>query len=111
MKELIVIAIFSLLNFTGYGQGIKGQVVNKKKDPLINADVIVYQNGVLKGKTITDYDGKYTIKPLDTGCYNILVSYIGCDTGKTTGILVVPNQMTIWNFQLKGINCQAEIRD
>ncbi len=59
---------------------IRGIVTDNKKEPLVNATVQILQNGVLKGATLTDFDGRYAIKGLDCGSYQLRASYLGCKT-------------------------------
>ncbi len=84
-----MIMTLALLISTVYGQaqGIAGMVVDEKKEPAVNATVQAFQNGVLRGGTITDYDDKYVIKPLDAGYYDLVVF---CYKYDTVFILKVP---------------------
>ena len=43
---------------------LRGRVTDNKKETLPSAVVQVFQNGVIKGGTATDYDGNYTINSL-----------------------------------------------
>jgi Carboxypeptidase regulatory-like domain len=67
---------------------ISGIELDEHKEPLINAAVQVYQNGILRGGSITDFDGKYTVHGLDNGEYDVVVLYIGYDSLKATNCIV-----------------------
>ncbi len=79
---------------------LRGQVIDDKKEPMINATVMVFQNGTEKGGTVTDYDGNYVIKPLDPGTYDVMVLYAGYDSIKITGVPVISQEVTTQNFQM-----------
>ncbi len=55
--------------------GIRGNVSDEHRIPIIGATVLVLQTGVVKGSAITDFDGNYIIKPLDSGKYELSVQY------------------------------------
>ena len=80
---------------------LKGNIMDDKKEPLPSAVVQVFQNGVLKGGAATDYDGNYIIKPLNAGEYDVIVLYNGYDSLKIDNIVIVPDQTTTQNFQMK----------
>ncbi|MES2702291.1 MAG: carboxypeptidase regulatory-like domain-containing protein [Bacteroidota bacterium] len=75
--------------------GIKGKVVDDKMEPLLNATVQVFQNGILKGGAVTDYDGHYEVKPLEEGIYDVSVFYYGYDTFKVRAVQVNQNQIDV----------------
>ena len=67
---------------------IHGVVTDKKKEPLVNASVLIKQNGIMKAAAVTDFDGNYSIKGLDSGYYDVTVSYVGYNTATTTRVPV-----------------------
>lgn len=56
--------------------GIVGTLTDEKGEPLVNAQVVALMGGQQKGGGLTDYDGKFDIKPLEPGIYDIKVSYL-----------------------------------
>jgi len=80
---------------------IKGVVLDDKKQPLPSAAIQVYQAGILKGGNITDFDGNYTIGPLEPGNYDLLVLYPGYDSLQEKSIVVSKGDTTTKNFQMK----------
>ncbi|PQJ09725.1 hypothetical protein CJD36_017500 [Flavipsychrobacter stenotrophus] len=76
---------------------IRGVVTDNKKEPMVNAAVQIKQNGVLKGGTITDFDGNYSVKGLDSGQYEVIVSYVGY---KTTSRSVVVLSNSVENVRI-----------
>lgn len=61
---------------------IFGRVLDDKKEPMISASVLVFQDEVEIAGTVTDYDGKYWIKHLKPGKQTIVIRYIGYDSTK-----------------------------
>ena len=56
---------------------IKGIVTDENNEPIINAIVTAAQDGKIKGGAVTDFDGKFVLKPLAGGSYTLEVNYIG----------------------------------
>lgn len=56
---------------------ISGVVVDENNEPVINAMVEATQNGITKNDAVTDFDGKFIIKPMQQGEYTLTVRYIG----------------------------------
>ncbi len=99
---LFVAALF-LIPCCGVGQEISGTVVDFRKEPVINATIQVFQSGVLKGGTISDFDGNYSIKPLDSGNYDVLVFKSGY-VARHMKAVVVGKQEKVWlNFTLDSL--------
>ena len=73
---------------------ISGRVFDEKKEPMINAGVQVFLNGVVVGGNVTDYDGKYVITNLEPGEYFVVVRYAGYDSVKRK-IMVNNNNVTV----------------
>jgi outer membrane receptor protein involved in Fe transport len=57
-------------------------------EPVLFASVALYQNGVLKTGTETDFDGNYNFANLDPGSYAVEVSYLGLQTQRVEDITV-----------------------
>ena len=97
----LLLFVFTGLSGSAFAQEISGRVLDDKKEPLPSAAVQVYRGGIFKGGIITDYDGNYTIKPLDPGVYDVLVLYTGFDSIKITGVVVTPGDRTTQNFTME----------
>ncbi|MBZ0097580.1 MAG: carboxypeptidase-like regulatory domain-containing protein, partial [Taibaiella sp.] len=85
----------------GIPGAIVGTVVDENNEPVIHATVQVTSGGISKGKTTTDYDGNYVVKPLQPGRYDVKVNYIGRKEHLTTGVLVQPGKNTEVNVKLQ----------
>jgi hypothetical protein len=70
---------------------IRGLVVDEKEEPIINATIQVYLNGILKGGNVSDFDGVYYIGPLDTGHYDVYVRCPNYSTAVVTNVLFSTN--------------------
>ncbi len=105
----IIIILSALISFQSMAQEIAGMVIDEKREPMISAVIQVYTGGILKGGTVTDYDGNYVIKPLDPGYYDVLAIFNGYDSSFTNKVLVSPNQRTFVSFNLSKINGQPKI--
>jgi hypothetical protein len=93
----LLLVVFTGLSGSVFSQEIAGRILDNKKEPLPSAVVQVTQGGIVKGGAAADYDGNYSIKPLEPGYYDVMVLYAGLDTFLTTGVLVSPNQRTTVN--------------
>ncbi len=96
----LLLFVFTALSGSAFAQEISGRVLDEKKEPLPSAAVQVYQGGILKGGNVTDYDGNYTVKPLDPGYYDVLVLYAGYDSILVTGVVVTPGERTTRNYNM-----------
>lgn len=69
---LLLATVFSVASSAQAGR-ITGTVKSPSGAPVISAWVIVSQNGVEKGKSLTGDDGKYYISNLGDGTYQVVV--------------------------------------
>lgn len=76
LYTLLLMMIIALRSVAQTGE-IAGTVLDEKKQPIIGAVIQLTRGGINKGGAVTDYDGKYLIKPLDPGSYTLVVNYIG----------------------------------
>ncbi len=93
-RFLLIFLIF-LFGKTGMAQtSITGKISDKKTgEDMIAANIILSQNGVfIQGET-TDIDGNYSMQ-VDSGEYDMEISYTGYATQKITGIVVVEGKAT-----------------
>lgn len=77
---------------------IKGSVIDENNETVIGAQVYVMQ-GESKIASMTDIDGKFTIKPLPAGTYNVTIDLAGQKT-LVNGVIVDPNKIT-WLKEVK----------
>lgn len=74
---ILILLTFSLSLYSQSNGEIKGKILDSlTKEPLYSANVWVFSGGSLIGTT-TDFEGKFTLKPLTAGYYDVNVSYTG----------------------------------
>ncbi len=105
----LFLLVFIGLSGSALAQEILGNVVNQKKDPLVSASVSVKQGGIFKGGAVTDFDGHYSIKPLDPGSYDVTISFTGYGSKTITGVLVSPGEQTALDVELRSDNQLKEV--
>ncbi len=80
---------------------IRGTVIDEDtKEGLIGATVQAYQGGQRITGAATNYEGKYSIKGLKPGRYEIKVSFSGYQTKIVEDLRVTPDAITFQDIQL-----------
>ncbi|MBK8499702.1 MAG: carboxypeptidase-like regulatory domain-containing protein [Flavobacteriales bacterium] len=104
---LCVIVALPALAQVGTGS-LKGKISDKKTgEPLPFVNVVIETRGSQVSGGATDFDGNYFIKPIDPGTYDVVVSYVGYQPYKQTGVVVNSNIITFLNMALTaGIELQ-----
>lgn len=97
MKTMITL-VLSILSIGLFAQStfgeIKGKVFDKEtNEPVPFANVYVMANGNMVGAQ-TDFDGKYTLKPIPAGTYDLVISFVGYQPMTITGYEVKTDQIT-----------------
>ena len=91
-RTIYLIVALILLSWTpGFAQissgTLQGKVTDKEtKEPLSFVNVIVFLNGNLVTGGATDIDGKYSIKPIEPGTYDIQFQFVGYQTQTISGV-------------------------
>ncbi len=114
LLRLAFVAILVCISGAVYGQGagVKGILKDEQGNPIVNANVEVTQGGIVSGRELTDFDGNYTVRPLNGGRYDVKFSYLGRSV-TVTGVIVPANQLVTVNSRLttsteiKGIEVNA----
>ena len=99
MKKTTLLA-FLLISFIAKAQTgeIFGIVTDEKNSPLTGASVVLENTS--KGAQ-TDFDGKYRIKDITPGSYNLIVSFLGFETQTKFNVLIKSVGNQAYNFVLK----------
>ncbi len=103
-RKLYLSLIFSLISVFSYAQTgtLKGVITNTLTgEPIPFANLIIEKNGNQQGGTATDFDGNYTIKPVDPGTYSIKVTCVGFGAVEITGVIVSANKITFQDVKLQ----------
>lgn len=97
---LSIVASAAALAQTGSGS-LKGKVTDRSsKEPLPFVNVVVERNGTQVSGGATDFDGEYFIKPLDPGTYDVIVSYVGYQPYKQTGVVITNGKISFLDISL-----------
>lgn len=104
---------FLFMSFTSLAQSgsLKGKITDKNTgEPIPFANVVAEKNGNLVSGVTTDFDGNYTIKPLDPGTYDLKVSFVGYGQLSLEGIVVSSNKISFRDIQLsEGIDIEEVV--
>jgi len=100
MKKLIaIIFLFQILNTYSQTGSLKGIVIDSKtKETIVGANVYIENTSI--GAT-TDFEGKYEIKNLKEGNYNIKISFISYKSQIFEKIRIEANKETELNISLE----------
>lgn len=90
----LMLGVVSLLAQTGE---LSGKITDENGEGLPFANIAVEKNGVLVTGSSTDFDGFYTIKPLDPGTYDVKISALGYGTKVIKGVQVNSDRITTLN--------------
>ena len=95
-----LLAVGSVSAQVGSGT-LKGKVMDlDANEPLPFASVVIFLNGNQVSGTNTDFDGEYTIKPVQPGTYDVLFSFVGYQSRKITGVKITANKISFVNAEL-----------
>ena len=103
-KFLTAIALILATGTMAYGQTgeISGKVTKAKSgEPIPQANILVKSQGSQKGGATTDFDGKYSVKPLAPGEYTVRVSFVGFQDKRIKGVEVNSDKIRRLNVKLR----------
>ena len=101
MKNIALgIICFSALQLHAQTGSISGKITDDKKQPIADAIVVASQNNVPVGGTTTDKEGKYTIKSLHTGSYDVKARKMEYGARLNSYINVAADKITPLDFTL-----------
>src|SRR6185436_496651 len=103
-KIYLTIILSTICGFAVMAQSagsIQGKIVDKATgESLPFASVIAELNGNQAGGAQTDIDGKFTIKPLTPGKYNIKATFVGYGAAQVEGVIVSTDKITFQDIKL-----------
>lgn len=107
LKKLYLIAIvlvFALPSFAQTGTGsLKGVIKDEKTGETIPFAAVVVKEGETQiAGTATDIDGKYTIKPLAPGKYDLYIQVVGYNTKVIAGLIINSDKITFQDVNMSG---------
>ena len=81
---------------------LKGKVTDKEtEEPIPFANIVVYKDGEMITGSTTDFDGRYTIKPIKSGYYDVRVAYIGYENLEMKGVILNTDKITFQDFKIQ----------
>ena len=96
MKRILLLGLFGLIFSTlavaQVGE-IQGRILDQSGEGIFAASVVVELNSVQVEGTSTDFDGRFSLKPLNPGTYVLKASYLGKNVS-VKDIAVKANQTT-----------------
>lgn len=110
-KILLFFVWFLAVSTFGYAQSgaLTGKIYDKKtKEPIPFANIVVEHRGTQAGGGTTDFDGIYTIKPIQPGTYDVRVSYVGYSPVLIRGFVIAANRTEFLDIELESTSTQLE---
>jgi len=105
VRNLLIVTVLLLsASMTVFAQSgaLKGKVLDKKtKEPIPFTNIIVENNGTQAGGTTSDFNGEYTIKPLNPGKYDIKATYVGYKPVLIRGFVVRSEKIEFQNIEME----------
>lgn len=103
---VIVFASFSVFSQSGT---LMGKVTDPAtKQPLPYANVVVLLGGKIVNGATTDDEGKYTIKPIEPGKYDVKASNIGYKSIMVTNVIISSN-IQYQDFKLESTTTELDV--
>ena len=108
---LVVGFIFTSTTVFAQSGSLEGKISDKNTgEPVPFANVVAKRNGNQIAGVTSDFDGNYTIKPLDPGTYDISVSFVGYGAVTLEGIVVSSNKITFRDVKIsEGIDIEEVV--
>ncbi len=106
MKRCIISIVLSILlsfsyNIHAQTGTLKGRVIDAEtKEPIPFANVVIEMGGAQKGGSATDFDGYYTIKPINPGTYSVKVLYVGYQSKQVNGVVIIADKIRFVDVEL-----------
>jgi len=98
---LLVFAVVAVNGLFAQSGTLKGKVLDGDTgEPIPFANVSVLQDGKIITGGMTDFDGKYTIKPIPVGKFTVKSSYMGYKTIALSNVQINNSKITFQDFKL-----------
>ncbi|MDZ4204691.1 MAG: TonB-dependent receptor, partial [Bacteroidales bacterium] len=95
-KLLLTFGIVLTIATVVYSQSgtIQGKIIDKDtREPIPFANIVAEVGGTQMGGAMSDFNGNYSIKPIDPGRYDVKATYVGYRPFQFSGVLVSANQI------------------
>ena len=105
LRKSIVLILSVFCGFTLSAQissgTLKGKVIDKNSgEPLPFANVVLFQGSQQISGGTTNFDGEYTIKPINPGTYDVKCFFVGYKDRQITGVKINANKITFLDLDL-----------
>ncbi len=108
---LLTIGIILSANLFVFAQSgaLKGKIIDKDtREPIPFANVVLEVGGTLEGGATSDFDGNYTIKPVQPGTYDLKATYVGYKTVIVQGMVINSDQIRFFDVEMESSAQQIE---
>lgn len=101
LRSLLLVVLVCISGAAAIAQtsGIVGTLTDEKGNPLPSAQITATQGGISRGGTVTNFDGEYTIKPLEPGRYDVIFKWQNFQQ-TITGVIVNSTGLSTVNNKL-----------
>lgn len=98
----LVFLVCSNSLFAQVGSGtLKGTLTDSETgEPLPFVNIVLQKGDRQVTGSATDFDGKYTIKPIPPGVYDVLISYVGYNAKKIEGVQINNDKISFVDIEL-----------
>ena len=80
---------------------LKGTLLDYQTgEPLPFVNIVLQRGDQQINGAATDFDGNYTIRPIDSGVYDVVVSYVGYNAKKVEGVRISSGKITFLDIEL-----------
>ncbi len=101
LKSAALTILFSAISAISYASGeIRGLITDESGTP-ISAKIKVLAGDHEVTGTVSDFDGKYSIKPLQAGTYDLLVTYPQYSSKKINSVVVNDEEASYVDVEMK----------
>ncbi len=108
---LLTFGLIFATSFMAFAQSgaLQGTVLDKEtNEPIPFANIVLENKGTQAGGATSDFDGKYQIKPLTPGKYDLKATFVGYKTLLIEGIIIGGDQIRFYDVKLTST---AEVLD
>lgn len=102
LKKIFFILAVAIISTNVFAQSgtLQGKVVDASNGEAIAfANVSIESNGQVVTGGMTDFDGKFVIKPIPAGNYDVKASYVGYHTLQYKGLKIMSGKITFQDLK------------
>lgn len=106
MSKKLLLTLSIVLSFSAYVFSqtgtIQGTIIDQETgEPIPFANVIAELGGTQVGGATSDFEGRYVIRPIEPGRYNIKATYVGYRPLMMQNVIVSANQIRFLDLQME----------